>query len=309
MNCDEILILLNAYIDKELDKPTEKVVRAHLAACPACKNRHAHLLEVVEAVRALPETPMPNSLSAEILAAVQKEAEKKPRRAMRSVVFLRRPQFYTAIAACFLFLVVGLGYQKEMFDFGVPEAVPTPSFSLSGEVPEAVETPLVSPAVSPFASPKAVRPTPLPSPVPATGEAPMPQKARTNEPQIASMDVIYTPRTSLLKKQITFISPDPHAAAIYEAAEKNADAVRHAFESAGVVWEEKEEILYDYTDDYNALVFTATELAQKIAEAAESNWNDDTQKTPNPLSIDAIEAEMEEICAACEKVEVGFSQE
>lgn len=45
---------VSAYVDRELDPPTERAVERHLSACPACAAQAAFELEFQATLRALP---------------------------------------------------------------------------------------------------------------------------------------------------------------------------------------------------------------------------------------------------------------
>ena len=67
MDCDRVNILLNAYIDGELDLSSTLSLEAHLAGCKACREQHQRLTHLVADLQAgLERYPAPADLRARL---------------------------------------------------------------------------------------------------------------------------------------------------------------------------------------------------------------------------------------------------
>lgn len=94
--CEGYDILINQYIDGELDPQQEAELREHFESCPACREYYRQLCVVSDAVT---EMDFPPGLHGSIMEAVGKERQKG-----RKVIRFRRP----AIAAAAAVLALGL---------------------------------------------------------------------------------------------------------------------------------------------------------------------------------------------------------
>ena len=75
-SCEQVLVLLSAYIDGALDDASSCSVAAHLASCEACRRKHALLYNLPEVMdRALP-TPAP-TMHDEIMASIRKHPRRR----------------------------------------------------------------------------------------------------------------------------------------------------------------------------------------------------------------------------------------
>ncbi len=76
MNCQKIKKLLNPYIDKTLDADTAQQVEEHLKSCPACREAHLKLKQVVSALNSISPQPAPADFTQNIMAKIsQKEIQ------------------------------------------------------------------------------------------------------------------------------------------------------------------------------------------------------------------------------------------
>lgn len=76
MNCQKIKKLLNSYIDKTLDADTAQQVEEHLKSCPACREMHLKLKQVVSALNSISPQPAPADFTQNIMAKIsQKEIQ------------------------------------------------------------------------------------------------------------------------------------------------------------------------------------------------------------------------------------------
>lgn len=76
MNCLRALNLLSAYIDRELSPDDQRQMSRHLAVCPSCRAEWQSLMEVKEALSAMPSLDLPVGFWAELdskLAAAERE--------------------------------------------------------------------------------------------------------------------------------------------------------------------------------------------------------------------------------------------
>jgi anti-sigma factor RsiW len=64
---------LSALLDGELDSAREAELRAHLAACEACRTHLASLASVNDGLRALAGRPVPGNLEAQLFARIARE--------------------------------------------------------------------------------------------------------------------------------------------------------------------------------------------------------------------------------------------
>lgn len=55
MNCKQIMLLLNEYIDNELDQKTHNEITNHLFSCPKCRKKMEDFLLIKNALRSISE--------------------------------------------------------------------------------------------------------------------------------------------------------------------------------------------------------------------------------------------------------------
>jgi hypothetical protein len=97
-DCQELRLLLGAYVLGALDDEESAVVRAHLAACPGCAAEYARLaplpglLTLAAGAEAASAEPPPAALEERLLDAVAREAPPRPRRRRRRPAWLARPR-------------------------------------------------------------------------------------------------------------------------------------------------------------------------------------------------------------------------
>jgi anti-sigma factor RsiW len=68
MMCELVERDLDAYIDRELDRDAEAVVRGHVEGCASCQHRVAEHLELSRLIRSAPYYPAPDRLRARLSA-------------------------------------------------------------------------------------------------------------------------------------------------------------------------------------------------------------------------------------------------
>lgn len=95
-SCEELEWMLNLYLDDMLPSEEEPALKAHLAECPACRERLEQLRAMQQAVAGLDE-PVPEELHQRILEHVVQYAEGQPKQA--SAAPLRPHRWIRALAA------------------------------------------------------------------------------------------------------------------------------------------------------------------------------------------------------------------
>ncbi len=95
-SCEELEWTLNLYLDDMLPSEEEPALKAHLAECPACRERLEQLRAMQQAVAGLDE-PVPEELHQRILEHVAQHAGEQPTRA--SVMPQRSRRWIRAMAA------------------------------------------------------------------------------------------------------------------------------------------------------------------------------------------------------------------
>lgn len=108
VSCEQADILLNEYIDGELDSVTAAAVEAHLAECKDCRHSCEQLRAICDAVSGTAEA-VPPELHGRIMAAVHAEA-----RASRRRRFVSR--FGAGIAALLCLGVIATAAVRHMSD-------------------------------------------------------------------------------------------------------------------------------------------------------------------------------------------------
>ena len=76
MYCQQILPLLSAYIDDELEPAEKALVEKHLPICPDCAKRLQELRKVSEITRSLGEVSPPTAFSQRLRQAVREEVDR-----------------------------------------------------------------------------------------------------------------------------------------------------------------------------------------------------------------------------------------
>ncbi len=107
MNCNQYREWMSAELDGRLDEQSARLLNAHLAACPACRQVKADLAKTVGLLRALPEIEPPPGLA----AAVRQRLAAAPLPAPLAWRILLLPQTRLALAAALLLIIVIYGYQ------------------------------------------------------------------------------------------------------------------------------------------------------------------------------------------------------
>lgn len=123
VSCEQADILLNEYIDGELDSVTAAAVEAHLAECDDCRHSCEQLRAICDAVSDTAEA-VPPALHGRIMAAVHAEA-----RASRRRRFVSR--FGAGIAALLCFGVIATAAIRHMSD--VPDVDTPPDGRMAEE--------------------------------------------------------------------------------------------------------------------------------------------------------------------------------
>ncbi len=106
INCEQADMLLNEYIDGELDAVTVAALEAHLAECDSCRREYEQLRELCCAVGDAAEVAPPE-LHGRIMAAVRAEAGAARRRRFIS-------RFGAGIAALLCFGVIATAAVRQM---------------------------------------------------------------------------------------------------------------------------------------------------------------------------------------------------
>jgi anti-sigma factor RsiW len=102
MNCDRVRLLLNGYVDGELDLVSSLDIEEHLRSCAACSNHYRLLtsLHIAASNKAL-YRPAPSSLQKRVLSSFAKASPTLP-------AWLSPPwNLFTAVLVVFLLAVVG----------------------------------------------------------------------------------------------------------------------------------------------------------------------------------------------------------
>lgn len=83
MRCDEIRLLLDPLVDRELPANERDAVLAHLDDCPKCSRELSDLTSLRETLRSLPRPRTPPSLRQAITAAIDRQSASRSGRAKR----------------------------------------------------------------------------------------------------------------------------------------------------------------------------------------------------------------------------------
>ena len=104
MTCEETRRHIHEALDDERTGSLPELVRAHIAACTACRDLEGDLRSVTEALRSLPHAPLP----ADALDTVWRETIRARRDASTTIPGFRRlaaAVFVTAVSATTLYFV------------------------------------------------------------------------------------------------------------------------------------------------------------------------------------------------------------
>ena len=134
MNCEQMSLLLSAWLDGELSVREEEQMRAHLEQCPDCRALMEQLQTLHASFSDLEEIPAPDGFADRVMDRVARES--KP----RVVPLFKRPQFRSlaALAACAV-LCIGFG---RISMGGSAKSEPAPA----APAPEAAVAPVMEPA-------------------------------------------------------------------------------------------------------------------------------------------------------------------
>ena len=73
MRCTKIISCLNAYVDGELSRRQQRVVKAHLASCESCRELLEDMQNLAELFKGtLPVPPIPNDFATRIMAEARR---------------------------------------------------------------------------------------------------------------------------------------------------------------------------------------------------------------------------------------------
>ena len=95
MNCQEVINLMDGYLDSELDPITSQTIEQHLRDCPNCDQAYKAHSSLMRAIgSAIPYHKAPAGLRERIQSSLREEVAEGPRgtyRELRSRCFLKRP--------------------------------------------------------------------------------------------------------------------------------------------------------------------------------------------------------------------------
>jgi hypothetical protein len=126
MDCHDVGLHLDDFLDGRLDAARQQALREHLRLCVACRRRHDHAAALLAAVRTLPAPPAPAGLADRLLAPGARRAA------------AGAPRFRNRIVALALAATLALGVALGVFFAGQPTPLPTASVALELERPETV---------------------------------------------------------------------------------------------------------------------------------------------------------------------------
>ncbi|MFN3152827.1 hypothetical protein [Bremerella sp.] len=171
--------LLSAFLDGEVSEEERLQIESLLAKSPEWRGRYHQLVEAVNAVRTLPEVPMPRDFSQGIMAQIAQRQQQEGHQPVasevtlatssdRSVVQRRRQKdspyasAWIAVAACLLIAAgLGIAYQAGLFGSGSDPmiaqndpVVPSPAKPIDNpalaDVKPVADNPPIDPKHSPF---------------------------------------------------------------------------------------------------------------------------------------------------------------
>ena len=107
MNCEQMTLLMSAWLDGELSEREEQQMKEHLEQCPACRELMEQLQALHTSFSDLEEIPAPEGFADSVMERIAKESKPKV------VPLFKCPQIraLTAMAAC-VALFVGFGSMK-----------------------------------------------------------------------------------------------------------------------------------------------------------------------------------------------------
>ena len=107
MNCEQMTLLMSAWLDGELSEQEEQQMKEHLEQCPACRELMEQLQALHTSFSDLEEIPAPEGFADSVMERIAKESKPKV------VPLFKRPQIraLTAMAAC-VARCVGFGSLK-----------------------------------------------------------------------------------------------------------------------------------------------------------------------------------------------------
>jgi hypothetical protein len=120
MECNYASELFSLCIDEMLDETRAQALRLHLETCAVCRREYEQLARMTEALRSVPETPLPEAFDARLKKAVALLAEETPTPSSRSARETRRRsrRVLSSVAAVFaigllsLFVYNNLGEKR-----------------------------------------------------------------------------------------------------------------------------------------------------------------------------------------------------
>lgn len=125
MNCEQMTVLLSAWLDGELSVEEQQQMQAHLEQCPECRALFEQLQTLHTSFSDLEEIPAPEHFAQRVMTRI--EAESK----LKVVPLFKRPQVrsFAALAACAV-LFVGFGRFALGGGSSKSEAAPAPEAAM-----------------------------------------------------------------------------------------------------------------------------------------------------------------------------------
>jgi RNA polymerase sigma factor (sigma-70 family) len=219
--CQELDVLLSAYVDGELDRTARKRVKAHIEACPACQKKRRDLLAVSSLLAALAPVFPPPTLRPRFLTRLQHLPPPEPappgvpggQPPGRGGGFFGQgpaPWLLAALAGggAMLLLaaaaILGLPILLRAGPFAPPFHTPTPTplgtsvveKSMPSPIPPAAPTDTPTPTPSPTATPTSTPVPPAPTSVPPTSTPTHTPPPPTDTPTPVPTDTPTPPPTS-----------------------------------------------------------------------------------------------------------------
>jgi len=103
--CSEVLDILEAYLDGDLEPNPVARIEAHLRDCPACAHEHREALRIRDELRALPELDPPPRVMATALQAADRGRDTGPE--LQAAPPLSRRSWLGLAAAAVLAVAIG----------------------------------------------------------------------------------------------------------------------------------------------------------------------------------------------------------
>ena len=121
MNCEQMTLLMSAWLDGELSEQEEKQMKEHLEQCPDCRALMEQLQTLHTSFTDLEEIPAPEGFADSVMERIARESKPKV------VPLFKRPQMraLSALAACAV-LFVGFGSMKMGSSKETAAAAPAP---------------------------------------------------------------------------------------------------------------------------------------------------------------------------------------